>query len=115
MNEVDFRIPSGSFNTIHDLSIKVTITETGGTNTVTLLSTPLWLDHFEVWVGPKTIQTVYPEVLYTTLGLLTSEQLINVAPIFNINPSTYASGTALAAGATKSYIIPLTGICCALT
>lgn len=106
---VDIKIDPSFPAKLHDLELEIKVSESGGTNSVTLVPAPLMIDRVELVFNGETIQTIYGDCLQFNTAVLHNAQLASVAAIGGYNTSYQATGTVIAANGSTTYFVPLFG------
>lgn len=111
-NPIVFRIQPKLFKHIDMAFLQLVCSETGGSNTVTPVVAPFLLDRIEIGVNgqPNPVQIIYAEHLYAKWQFLYSEQQnqLFAGNSLNMTTSAYAGESAIAAGGSATYLIPVT-------
>jgi hypothetical protein len=102
---------------LDDLTIQISLTETGGSNSVTTVPAPLMFQRIDVLTnGSEIMQTLYGEELIVSLGTIPDPQTYPLATIGNYAtnfPTTgFGQPTAISASASVVYDVPLIGAFC---
>jgi hypothetical protein len=96
-----------------DYIIEINCAETGGSNSVTPVPSELMINYSSLYAntGSLEIQRLYGDQLWQNLGLLSSDQLSQLAPVINQN-TMWGNPQAISASGTARYYILSIGNCC---
>lgn len=116
--QVQVRIPQGLITGIYESAfLQLSFQETGGVNSVTLAPAPYILSNqnglqMSFNGSGSVIWQTSADALYASLQTLSQEKLTQALAFnqMNMSASTYASPTAIAAGGSAVYNIPLIGL-----
>jgi hypothetical protein len=111
---VQFRIQSGTYGFIKDLNLVWTLSETSGTDAVTIPPLPFLVDRVEFWgngASNDKLQTLYPMTMFFYLmSFFSEQQLRRFSGIMNFG--NYFNGlfqTPIPVSSTRRFIWPLFG------
>jgi hypothetical protein len=111
-NPVTFRLKPNFCNLITDAHLQIVCSETGGANSVTPVVAPFLINRIEIGLdgSPVTNQTIYPEWLYAKYQFFYSEEVASALAFNaqNMTATAFAGESAIPAGTSATYLLPLT-------
>lgn len=110
-NGIVFRVQPKFMKHIDQAFLELVCSETGGSNTVTPVVAPFLIDRIEIGLNSQTnpFQVIPAEHLYTKWQFYYTEQQnqLFAGNSLNMTTAAYAAETAIAAGGSATYVIPL--------
>ena len=109
---LEFRFSAAPLDDVDDLRLKLVVTNSDASNSVTLLPAPLLIDRVQIFGQGGAVQlgTDYPgEMLYLQKAIFTTQEQWNAeAQLINAS-TTHGAGTAIAASGTQNLYINIPG------
>lgn len=110
-NPITIRLQPNFCNLITDAHLQLTVSESGGANSVTPICAPFLIQRIEISLNSSVIpeQTIYPEWLYSKYQFYYNEETTSALAFNAQNMNTsFAGEQAIPAGGTATYLLPLT-------
>lgn len=108
---IEFRISPGVMQKITGAYLEFTITETGAANPVTVLPAPYIFQRIDLFSGSvgKPLNQLLADATYTGLNYVSDNDIRSLGAFnaLGISTTDWATVTAIAAGGTQTYSIPL--------
>lgn len=108
---IQFRIRPKASGRIFTTSLYLTFTNTDGANPVTLGIAPMLINRIDFIMngGSTPSEQMNGEHIFAMMSNLTTEQILNfnIDNGLNMNSSTFVGPTAIAAGTSATYVIPI--------
>lgn len=110
-NVLKLKIDPQNVKHVKNVSLEVKVTESGGSNAMTLAPVPFWFDKIEIkaHAGNVDIRRSYPENQLFELALLQDEKLKTVKNLSNFSQKWFSANDSIAASGSRTYHMPLVG------